>query len=330
MKKKQKIIVSLTAAALLTAPIIITSINQAHAAQTTDQTQNKITADGTLTLNHNTRIYNKKGQKLYSYQRSNGLLKKGATVSYVNKPQTIADPDTVRYSFHDDDWNWFYLPYKTIKGQEYYSIGHGGYVKAANVKKIDEKYLYTNKASLKIDKSYSNGVQVMDSNGKSKNKKLSPGQKVTFDRSASTIDFYGNNIDGDDDSEYYRIAGSDEFVRMDTDVLRQQLLPYSNYMDVLLINDGYVYTKQGNKLIRESSPNEVVLPNQKDNKKSSTVKINKGHIEAVSSAVNLWVPEEEKTELFYRLQNKNLFSEVTTELYIKASDVKYVYGKQLK
>ncbi|RHW55156.1 hypothetical protein [Lactobacillus bombicola] len=76
-EKKQKIIVSLTAAALLTTPIIITSINQAHAAQTTDQTQNKTTTRAFIikegknyTLTRGVMAYLKKGRQLSMPLRS--------------------------------------------------------------------------------------------------------------------------------------------------------------------------------------------------------------------------------------------------------------------
>ncbi|WEV70440.1 SLAP domain-containing protein [Lactobacillus sp. ESL0785] len=328
MKNNKKLLTMLSAAMLMTAPAaLISNSNQAHAAQTTDQQAD--TNQGMLTLNHNTRVYNKNGQKLYSYQRNNGLLKKSATVKYAKSTQAITDPSTVRYSFHDDDWNWFYLPYKTIKGQEYYSIGHGGYIKAVNVQQINGKYLYTNKASLKIDKSYSNGVQVMDSKGKSKNKKLNPGQKVMFDRSASNIDFYGNNTDGNGDSKNYRIAGSDEFVSMDSDVLRQQLLPYSNYMNVYLTKDTNVYTDNGEQYVPTANKNEILLGVNKNSSVESTREpevLPKGRIESVIKEVNIKLPNENKAELFYQLQSTN----DSVAKFVKAADVKYAYGQHLQ
>ena len=40
--------------------------------------------------------------------------------------------------------NWFYLPHKTIKGKQYYNIGHGVYIKAVNVRSIDGYILCVN------------------------------------------------------------------------------------------------------------------------------------------------------------------------------------------
>ena len=302
MKKSKKLIVSLAAVALATVPVITTSLNQAHAAQTTDQTQNKSTADDTLTLNHNTRIYNKKGQKLYSYQRSNGLLKKGATVSYVDKPQTIADPDTVRYSFHDDDWNWFYLPYKTIKGQEYYSIGHGGYVKAANVDKIDGNSLYTNKTTATICSSL---PYLYDEYGKQLNKHLKAGQKVILDRQADIVGFTEMKDYGNGGDILYRIKDENEFVsfrNVKVDA-RQALQSFSDYTQVATITNTKLYDKTGES-------------------KSSSHVYKKGITFAVSRAINMIDPDTGKNTLFYLLSD-------STNLVIRASDVKYISGPKL-
>lgn len=56
-----------------------TNTNQAHAAQTTAQDENN--EQDTLVLNHKTRVYNKKGQKVYSYLKTKGLLQKAAQFS---------------------------------------------------------------------------------------------------------------------------------------------------------------------------------------------------------------------------------------------------------
>ena len=69
-------------------------------------------------MNHKTRVYNKKGKKKYSYLKTNGMFKKGASVRYVGKIKALSNSDTKRYSFNDYDMNWYYLPYKTIKANK--------------------------------------------------------------------------------------------------------------------------------------------------------------------------------------------------------------------
>ena len=135
--RKKKLFISIAAGILAATSISTLTIDgyQAHAAQTTNQDENN--EQGTLVLNHKTCVYNKKGKKVYSYFRTNGLLQKGSSIQYAGKVQTTTDAMAERYSFHDINWNWFYLPYVTIKGKEYYNIGHGGYIKVINVAKIN-------------------------------------------------------------------------------------------------------------------------------------------------------------------------------------------------
>ncbi|MDF7668869.1 SLAP domain-containing protein [Lactobacillus sp. ESL0703] len=309
--------------------------NQAHAAQTTDQTQDKNTAGGTLTLNHNTRIYNKKGQKIYSYQRMNGLLKKGSTVSYAKKVQAIADPSTVRYSFHDDDWNWLYLPYEIIKGQEYYNIGNGGYVKAVNVDKIDGDSLYTNQATgtvkaLKYSRKPGKEV-ILDGNGKQTKNYLKVGQKVILDRQSNYHELSNTDPDNNGGSTVlYGIKGQDDQYLWNTAVninSRQALLPYSNYMQVYVIRDTNVYTNNGEQYVPKVNSNEIILGNKNSSVKASKEPqtLLKGTVESVIKKTYIKLSNESKSELFYQLQSSN----DSVDKFIKASDVKYMYGKQL-
>ena len=147
MKINKKLFISLVAGILTTTAIAATTTNIAQAQTTTSNVNSE---QGKLTLNHKTRVYNKKGKKKYSYLKTNELLKKGASVRYVGKIKALSDPDTKRYSFNDKDMNWYYLPYKTIKGKQYYNIGHGGCIKVINVESINGNKLFTNYATVTI------------------------------------------------------------------------------------------------------------------------------------------------------------------------------------
>ncbi|MBA1394452.1 hypothetical protein EQ500_11360, partial [Lactobacillus sp. XV13L] len=193
-----------------------------HAAATTQQSPNS--EQGTLKLNHKTRIYNKWGQKVYSYRGGRGLFKYGSTVKYRGKVKAITDPRTKRYAFRDDDWNWFYLPYRTIRGQEYYNIGHGGYVKAANVSKVDGCYLYTNEVTFRANAKYPI-LRAVNGKPKSTGKAINKGQTVTLNGRTSEYPLYGYYEDGDGDSSDFLIKGSNkEYISLDNDTFRQILL----------------------------------------------------------------------------------------------------------
>ncbi|MCO6528277.1 MAG: SLAP domain-containing protein [Lactobacillus sp.] len=324
MKKSKKLIVSLAAVALATVPVITTSLNQAHAAQTIDQTKNKIATDGTLTLNHNTRIYNQRGQKLYSYQGSNGLLKKGATVKYADQVKAITNPDTKRYSFHKENFqDWFYLPYKTIKGQEYYSIGHGGYIKAANVQEIDSYSLYTNYATVRLAKitesgvGRSNNARIINSQGNFTNKYIKKDSKIVIDRTSDRVSLAGSmDILGLSNSymEVFRLKNNKQQFVLRADIKkssipRQVILPYSNFTSVRIIRKSPIYNIHG---IQDSD--------------SAFPTIAEGHETDVKSLRYIWVPSLNKAELFY--EGTEFYKDAEFK-YIKASDVEYLFGKHL-
>ncbi|MDF7638457.1 hypothetical protein PT285_03280 [Lactobacillus sp. ESL0791] len=110
------------------------------------------------------------------------LLKQKKTIKVTRKISPITDPKTKHYSFHDDVWNWFYLPYKTINGQEYYSIGHGGYIKAVNVNTVNKQELLTNQVTIKLTKKMfdkKNMINIYDATSdQTKPKHFKLGQKV--------------------------------------------------------------------------------------------------------------------------------------------------------
>ncbi|MDF7672544.1 SLAP domain-containing protein [Lactobacillus sp. ESL0701] len=331
MKKNKKIIVSLAAAVLATTLAGSTIFNnQAHAAQTTDQTQDKTAANETLTLNHNTRIYNKKGQKLYSYQRTNGLLKKGTTIGYAKKVKAIDDPSTVRYSFHDDDWNWCYLPYKTIKGQEYYSIGHGGYIKAVNVDKINGDKLFVNQITAIVKDEFLKKPTVLNSDERTIKSNIKIGKKVIVNREINVSDLLKRS---DGDASLYGIKSDTNSYVPSYEVkinIKHPLLPYSNCMKLLIVNSTNCYTSNGQKYVQIHDPNkEIIIANSTKEKFATTPLLEKGRQISADKEVYIYVPEEQKKEKFYEIHDNTRTSSNNISLFVKASDVKYMYGKKL-
>lgn len=314
-KKTIKVLVRLTAGILFitSAATLTASTNQVYAVESADT--NSKTKDGLLTLNHKTRIYNNKGQKRYSYLGSNGLLKNGAEVKYVGTVKAIASPEDKRYSFPDNDWNWFYLPYKIIKGEEYYNIGHGGYIKAVNVQKINGNWIYTNQVVTTTKAwSSSTNVPVYDSNGSKTSKTLKIGQKVTLDRQANIFDLTEKGDGYNGGTNFYRIKGTNEFINCyQVEKIKHTLPTYTNYADVLFINDGYLYNAKGEKVA------------EKNNKP----RYSKGSSITVTSQINITDKSTGKSEPFYRLANKyiDLDHRKNNECYIKASDTKIMWGR---
>lgn len=130
---------------------------QAKAKTTTPKTTNAV-----LWLNYNTYVYNKKGQRIRWFKGTKGWQK------YYKKGTKIKTKRTVKrttkdvryyllYSYDTSDdtkLKKYWLPYKKIKGNYFYSIGHGYYIKARNVYSVNSAI------------QYSNGEKVTVNNGK--------------------------------------------------------------------------------------------------------------------------------------------------------------------
>jgi hypothetical protein len=210
------------------------------------------------------------------------------------------------------------LPYKTIRGQEYYSIGHGGYIKAANVDKINSDSLYTNQTTATVEHVTLNskgGLDVFDSHRNNTGQKIKIGKKVTIDSEAApfALDMNYYEIDGNTPSSFYGIKNKNQYLYTDKVRIatRRQLLPYSNYTTVMISKNTLVYDING--------------------KPKGTNIVQKYKERPVDELLYIWVPSDSRAELFYRLSdkpNEGLFSNSTD--FIKANDNKYIYGPKLK
>lgn len=304
--RKKKLFISIAAGILAATSISTVTIDgyQAHAAQTTNQDEDE--NQEVLTLNHRTRIYNKKGKKVYSYLRANGLLQKGSSIQYAGKVQTTTDAMAERYSFHDINWNWFYLPYVTIKGKEYYNIGHGGYIKVVNVAKINGNDLYTNEASVTTKLwSTQTKIPLYDNQGKQLDKYLSGGQKIVLDKETNSEEFGPKRINTPPAiQKLYRIKGTDEFIgNVYIKTTPRQLLPfYSVFTQVYAVNDAKYYDKDG--------------------KAFTGTLLQKGPSVSVSTAIKIINSDSKKEELYYQQADN-------PRCFFKASDIKYLAGPKL-
>ncbi|WEV41033.1 SLAP domain-containing protein [Lactobacillus sp. ESL0681] len=320
--KNRKLVLLLTAVSLAAAPttMLLNCSASVQAAATTVK----------LGLNHKTRVYNKKGQKLWYYQGSSALISSKKTVKAAKKIKSITDPYSKQYSFHDNEWNWFYLPYKVIKGQEYYSIGHGGYIKAANVDTVNKQELMTNRVTIKLTKKMldeKNTIKVYDATSDQKQPvHFKLGQKVTFD---AQVD--GNNDWGTfrtDSGTYYllRIKGTDKYFVEEYDedgdsltptYTTKNLLPYAKYEQVAVIANTPLYNENGE------------LAKEHTNHGQRKVTLKKGNSTyGVTKELYLRLPGQSKAELFYQFQD----GWATWDAYnlVKAADVKYAYGPRLQ
>ncbi len=173
---------------------------------------------GVLSVYHNAYVYDKNGKRLKKYQgsKSNTLIRKGTAVNYVGKINEMPNTDKDMPKFYyfnnyiqreSDKMLW--VSYKTIKGKQYYNIGSGGYIKAANIGYINGKELFTAEATVTLgtpDYGRRSEYYVWNSKGQFTHEVFPyrKGQKIIVDRVTIGEDGDGEMI--------YRVKGTDKYI----------------------------------------------------------------------------------------------------------------------
>ncbi|MBA1392428.1 cell division protein, partial [Lactobacillus sp. XV13L] len=170
MKLSHKLMMVSTAALIGASPVISASQPLlVHAA-------NKASQKGTIKLSHNAYVFDKNGKRLKTYMGSaaNTKIGKGQTLKYKGKT--------------------------TIGKKDYYDLGGGAFVKAANVGFVDgKKVVKATTATAKI----THNAYIYNAKGKTAKKKVKKGKTVTFDQAT----YIGKKL-------YYRISGqTNQFIK---------------------------------------------------------------------------------------------------------------------
>ena len=288
----------------------------------TNNTVAATVSNNQLKLAHGAYVYNKYGQRLTTYRGSSTKtrLAKGTTVSFVGSVESI-ERDSKRFFLMDsDNYNQSWLPYKEIKGRCYYNIGAGGYIKAVNVSQIAGKSLYTSEATVKI-KYYKDRKPYSIGTGKDKT--------IIKNNKIFKVDRITAVSDDPENVTSYRISGTtDAFlsVRAVKEKVRQKLKIYTAFTHVKFLQPAKTYNIHGT-LRNISSDHSTFL---------------KDDIYPVENLIYLWVPSENKAELFYLLKyswepfNARSFANYYSPsygdglVYVKASDTMYFTGPYLK
>lgn len=138
-----------------------------------------------LRLNHNSYVYNKKGKRLKTYKGKKALIKKSKTLTIKGKIQPIKK--IKRYFFYvyvnyDPYWKPYWLSYKKIKGDYYYSIGNKGYIKCVNVKTVNGNTLQASQAVVTVKPQIGKVAYARDNSGNTITAKtFKKGQKLVID-----------------------------------------------------------------------------------------------------------------------------------------------------
>lgn len=206
MKLSKKLIVTAVGLALggvsLATTSFDTNANVANAATSTTKTTTV-----KLRLNHNSYVYDKNGKRLKKYKGKSALIKKSQKLTIKGKIEPISSAK--RYYFYGNDASGkitpYWLVYKKIKGDYYYSIGNKGYIKCINVKTVngDDNRLIASQATVIVKPLIGNVAYAEDSSGHYTTKVLKKGQKLVIN---------DTDILGDQLTYSYHIKGTKYWV----------------------------------------------------------------------------------------------------------------------
>lgn len=148
-----------------------------------------------LRLNHNSYVYNKNGKRLKTYKGKKAFIKKSKTLTIKGKIEEISTAK--RYYFYGENSKGkitpYWLVYKKIEGNYYYSIGNKGYIKCINVRSVNgtDNRLIASQATVTVKPLLGKVAYAEDSAGKSTTKTFKSGKKLIIDNT----DILGNNTD---------------------------------------------------------------------------------------------------------------------------------------
>lgn len=177
MKFSHKLMMVSAAALIGISPVLTASQTAVVQAAKKSAAKKKVAKENTIKLSRNAYVYDKDGQRLKTYMGSakNTKIGKGYTLNFGSKV--------------------------TIKNKDYYSIGNGAFIKAANVGYVNGKKVTQTpaKASAKIKRN----AYIYNSKGKTNKKKIKKGKTVTVDQ----LIYIGKKL-------FYRIAGKkNQFIK---------------------------------------------------------------------------------------------------------------------
>lgn len=317
MKKHQKFLVMLEVSVLLFGSFVSLVKN-------TESSVVAATDESKISLLHNSYVYNKNGKRITNNRKNKKTyFKKGDVVKVAETVQPIKNDSKRYYLLDDNKYDQSWLPYTKIHGKYYYKINSGNYIKAANVWLVNNKLLYNAEATVKVRNSKKDKSFVVGT-GKDKTK-IIRGKKYPVDAITAIFDDHGGNSNT---PTRYRISGTaDAFLPADEIEKRPQ-------------HNLKIYTKDTyvsfNQKTGTYDAHGVARPT--DDLRSF---FSGNDLYPVEELTYLWVPSENKAELFFLLKdswNKPSFftfsnflnSGSAGLLYIKATNAEYLSGPYLK
>lgn len=294
----------------------------------------QVAGKNVMFLRNNSYVYNKKGQRI----KKQGTLKKGTLVTYSG---------TVTAASSSDDF--FFYPSSTsnrdaqalkqykIKGQVYYALGGGRYVKALNVSKINGQYVFTKQPTYVVPHS---DMYVLNKDLKKTSKVVRGGSNVKIDQVLIDTDYTDPQL-------YVRLAGTKDQFLYWTDAGEYPNEDEGDFTFRFFMDDNHNFAESTQSLITFNQDLEKTTPLY--NEQGQLIDLGGKYLEKeargnfmpennyqVDYARYIWVPSEKKAELFYHLIDTSFsfrdpngkyaytwVKENVGNVYVKASNVTF-------
>lgn len=269
----------------------------------------------TLGFKHNSYVYNKRGKRIKyrgkSYFKKNAKLK-AAIVTSGKKTNYFT------YVYSKNSTQKLYLKVYTIKGKKYFNIGRGSYININNIGLVDNVTIYTD---LNVRVKLTKNIRTVDGNGNKNNEVLKKGTVVTADGLGQIPG--GEWIDSGVAQLYYRLVGKkNTYISSEHTKL---LSPVQNGNTFENLFKPKADLKDG-KVIFYTIDGTSMFPGYTSGKHGTF---------ELGNAMYLWVPKDNKAELFYNIvlpkysqklelldkDGKETSAEVKGDLFIKADDL---------
>ena len=357
--KKNKFILTSVEALMAVSPMLSFG-SQAHTVQAADTTITK-------TIMHTSIAYNRDGKstgtKYYAYKtvdvvtkpvkingnlyykvnglnhylratNIDGVTRKVTHNTYVYKSSNGRTSYNGRWKLYKGETVTTYGgSYKFKNGKHYFRIGGPSkqYIKSANLGPVIKTNTSVNRSGSSSASTNSEETTVtvttptrlitQTSNGYKGTAHITPvGTKFTVDR----LEFNELSKRSENDDHFYHIKGTDQWINA-SDVKAAKSIPlhdyfFENFSYITFPKDTDVYNADGT--IQDHN-------GQKISKQKGQLKVDK--------LVYIWVPSENKAELFYHLVGTSFYASTTPTVhwstinvghnaYVKASDVKFIDG----
>ena len=258
----------------------------------------KIDGHKALSLNHNSYVYTRSGK------RTKKLLRKGLSYAFAGK--YVKDDAATNYVFNRGK-NKYQLKTVRIKGSDFFQIKKNQYIKVANIQSIESNQL--DLAQMKVTIKKNTPILIVGANGYAleNGKTAKKGQKFTVDAEV------GMNVGANSSPKAYRIKGTDTYLWVKDAYSRQNVATFAT--------DASDFK---NYIVRPPKDNLQFFNSNGENITPAGFTYKRHQLLGVDGQMYIWVPKENKAELFYHIVATSKSFDTTERVngYYRSQNVK--------